>query len=141
MLGVVDHFLAVVLEKRHGFGDQLQVLFLGDAQRALHVQVPALAEDRDHRRARFHQRAHVAVLLHRVLGEARGAEGRQPGVLQLQLARRARRTLVLGIGARPAAFDVVDAQLVQLLRDERACHPPKKRRIRPACRPGAWYRT
>ena len=117
MLGVVDHFLAVVLEELHGFGDQLEILFLGDAQGALDVQVPGLAEHRDRRRARFHQRAHVAVFLHRVAGEPRGAEGRELGVLEVQLAGAGEELLVLGIGAGPAALDVVDAQIVQLLRN------------------------
>jgi hypothetical protein len=70
----------------------------GDAQGAFHVQVPGLAEDRDHRRAGFHQRAHVAVLLDGVLGEARGAEGGQPGVLELQLTGGAlKNSLSLGL--------------------------------------------
>ena len=38
--------------------------------------------------------------------------------LQLQLPGALEKLLVLGIRARPAAFDVVDAQLVQLLGNE-----------------------
>jgi hypothetical protein len=73
--------------------------------------IPRLAEDRYHRRARLHQRAHVAVLLDGILGEPRGAEGRQPGVLELQLHHgAAEELLVLGIGPGPAALDVIDAQ-------------------------------
>ena len=34
MLGVVDHFLAVVLEVAHGFGDELEIFFFGDAEGA-----------------------------------------------------------------------------------------------------------
>ena len=82
------------------------------------VQVPALAEDGDHRRAGFHQRRDVAVLFHRVLGEAGGAERGQLGVLQLQLAGAREELLVLGIGAGPAAFDVVNTELIQLLGDD-----------------------
>ena len=47
VLGVVDDFLAVLLQVSDGLGDDLQVLFFGDAERPLGVQVPALAEDRD----------------------------------------------------------------------------------------------
>ena len=71
--------------------------------------------DRNHRRAGFHQRPHVAVLFHRVLGETRAAERGQLGVPQIELSRARKEVLVLGIAPRPAAFDVIDAQLVQFL--------------------------
>ena len=61
----------------------------GDAEGALDVEVPGLAEDGDHRGSGFDQGADVAVLMHRVLGEARAAECRKPGVVQGELARRA----------------------------------------------------
>ena len=52
-------------------------------------------------------------------GEARGAEGGQLGVLEVQLGLRAgEEFLVFRVGAGPAAFDVVDTQLVEFLRDE-----------------------
>ena len=63
MLGVVDHFLAVVLEVAHGFGDEFEVFVFGDAEGALDVEVPGLAEDGDDGRAGFDQGAHVAVLV------------------------------------------------------------------------------
>ena len=99
VLGVVDHFLAV----RPSGSSTVSEISLRFSSRVmpsarLHVQVPRLAENRDHRRAGLHQRAHVAVLLHRVLGETRGAEGGQPGVLQVQVARRgAKNSLSLGL--------------------------------------------
>ena len=118
MLGVVHHFAAVVFQILHGFADQLQVLFFIDAERAMDVQIPALAENRHGRSFRFEQRPHVRILIHRVLGEARGAERRQPGVLQLYVFRALEELLVLRIGVRPAALNVIDTQLVQLLRDD-----------------------
>src|SRR4029077_10946573 len=64
-----------------------------------------------------------AVLLHGVFGEPRGAEGGELGMLQIELAGPAEKLLVLGIRSRPAAFDVVDAQLIQLLgNDELVIH-------------------
>ena len=84
----------------------------------MHVQIPALAENGDCRRLRFQQRAHVRILFHRVLGEARGAERGQPRVLQLDVLGALEKLLVLGIGVGPAALNIVDTQLVQLLRDD-----------------------
>ena len=94
MLGVVDHFFAVRLEIRDRIGDELQIFFLGDAQRAVHMQIPALAENRDDRRAGFHQRLNARVRLDRVPGEARRAEGDQPRVLELQVLRAGEEFLV-----------------------------------------------
>ena len=65
MLGVVDDFLAVILEVADGFGDEDEVLFVGDAERALDVEVPGLAEDGDDRGAGFDEGADVAVLVRR----------------------------------------------------------------------------
>ena len=118
VLGVVHHFAAVVFQVLYGFPDQQQILLFVDAQRAMDVQIPALAENRDRRGFRFEQRAHVGVLIHRVLGEARGAERGQPGVLQLHILGALEELLVLGIGVGPPALNVIDTQLVQLLRDD-----------------------
>ena len=74
MLGVVDHFLAVVLEVLHGVGDDLEVLALLDSQGAMDVQVPALAENRHDRRAGGDQRIHAGVLFDGIPGEAGRAE-------------------------------------------------------------------
>ena len=83
------------------------------------MQVPALAEDGDDGRAGLDQRQDVGILVDRVLGEAGGAEGGELGVVELASPRaRVEELLVLGVGAGPAALDVVDAQLVQLLGDD-----------------------
>ena len=66
----------------------------------------------------FEQRAHVGILVHGVLGEARGAESGQPGVLELDFLGALEKLLVLGIGVGPAALNVIDTELVQLLRDD-----------------------
>ncbi len=44
---------------------------------------------------------------------ARGAERRQLGMFKLQLARFLKELIVFGIGARPAAFDILDPQPVE----------------------------
>src|SRR5579864_699657 len=55
MLGVVHYFPAMVLQILNGFRDQLEVLLFVDAQRALDVQVPALAENRNRGSLRIQQ--------------------------------------------------------------------------------------
>src|ERR1022692_4456378 len=108
MLGVIDHFLAVVLDVAHGFGDEDEVLVLGDAEGAFDVEVPGLAEDRDDGGTGFDQGAHVAVLMDRVLGEARAAARGEPGVVQGKLGGALEEFLVFGVAAGPAALNVID---------------------------------
>src|SRR5579871_1098965 len=82
------------------------------------VEIPAFAEDRNGRRFGFEQGADVRVLLDLVLRKACGAEGGQPRVIQFQLAGAAEEFLVARIGVRPSAFDIVDPELIEFLRDD-----------------------
>ena len=61
------------------------------------VQIPALAEDGDDRRAGFDQRVDAGVLFDRVAREARGAEGGEARVLELESLARAKNSLSLGL--------------------------------------------
>src|SRR5450759_1176309 len=97
MLVVVDHLLAMVLDIADGFGDEDEVLVIGDAEGAFDVEVPGLAEDGDDGGAGFDERADVAVLMHGVLGEAGAAEGSQLGVVQGEFGRALEELLVFGV--------------------------------------------
>ncbi len=66
----------------------------------MNVQIPALAEDRDHRRAGFDQRIDAGVLLDGVARQARGSEGDQPRVLERE-RRLARAKKSLSFGFEP----------------------------------------
>jgi hypothetical protein len=61
------------------------------------VKVPGLAEDGDDRGAGFDEGADVAVLVDGILGEARAAEGGEPGVVQGQLGSALEELLVFGL--------------------------------------------
>ena len=113
MLRVVQHLAPVILQKTHGLRDQRLVLLLRDAQRACRVKIPALAENAAGRRLRLNQRAHVRVAIHRVLREPRGPKRGETRMVELLLLRAPKKLPILRIGARPTAFDVVNANLVQ----------------------------
>ena len=119
VLGVVDHFLAVVLEvarrfRRSASGFRLRVM--PSARLTCRSQllpkmettgVPASTS------ARTLRSSSTGFLAKRV----------EPKAVSLACcssssARAGEEFLVLGIGAGPAAFDVVDAELIQLLRNE-----------------------
>ena len=118
VLGVVDHLAPVAPEECHRLADEGQVLVEADTEGPEHVQLPRLAEHRDSGGLRLDQRQHARVLVHRELGHARGAEGHEPGVFQAKGLRAGEEFLVFRVRPRPAPFDVVDAELIELLRDD-----------------------
>src|SRR5262249_47189935 len=106
VLGVEDDLVHARAQEGYRVADHLEVLLQRDAQVVPHVQIPGLADDRDHRRLRAQQRLEVAVVGGPDPGPARRAEGRDAGMAQAQLAGGAEELLVPGIGAGPAALDV-----------------------------------
>jgi len=67
-------------------------------------------------------------------------EGDQAGVIQFQTRGPREEFFVFGIGVGPAALNVVDAKLVQLLRDDEFVVDGKRDGFALACRPGELYR-
>src|SRR5260370_4932815 len=118
MLGVVDDFLAMLLEKAHSLGDQLEVLPFGDSQGTPGVQLPALAENGNHGRAGLDQSQNAGIGLYCISCRASRAERSQLRMTKLQIPCLDKKFLVLGVGAGPAAFNVVNAEFIQHLRDK-----------------------
>src|SRR5579872_1499787 len=108
----------MLLEEADGIGNEREVFLFGDAERTFHVKVPGFAEDGDGGRTGFDERAHVAIFLHRVFGEAGRTERGEAGVLELELTGAGEEVLVFGIGPGPSTLNVVDAQLIQFLRND-----------------------
>ncbi len=82
------------------------------------VQIPALAEDAHHGRSGVHQRVHADIFFHRVASQARRAKGRQPRMLQREVFGAREEVFIFRVGARPSAFDVIDAEFVELVQDQ-----------------------
>ena len=117
MLGVENHFIDALLHERDRIGDDFQVGLLADAQIVAHVQVPGLADQGHHRRIRAEQNFEIDILRRLGAEFSRRAEGCDLGVLELELFHLLEKIGVARIGARIAAFDVVDAHVVELFRD------------------------
>ena len=117
VLRIVDHLAAVLYQMGHGVADHRLVFRHRGAQDFGDLQFPAFSENRHHRRLRLQQQPHLRILFHCHTRPAGGTEGGQLGMLELQVFRLAEELDVLGIRARPAAFDVVDAEFVKPLRD------------------------
>src|SRR5581483_1081149 len=79
------------------------------------VEIPAFAEDADGGRFGFEEGPDVGIVFDGVFGKARGAEGGKARMLELHVFCALEEIFVLGIGVGPAAFDVIDTELVELL--------------------------
>ena len=117
VLGVEHHFLAVLLQVAHGVADHGQVFFQRGAQDLQRLVVPALAEDGDGGGAGLEQRLHVGVVGDADADLARGAEGDDAGVGELQGRGAGEELEILRIRAGIAGLDVADAERVEPLDD------------------------
>src|ERR1700735_4432854 len=113
VVGIVDHFLAMVLQVTDRFRDDGQVFVFGDAERARNMQVPALAEYSNDTGSGIDQLTDVAVFLNRISREAPRPEPSKLCMLQLQAARLPEELFVFGIGTRPSAFNVINTELIE----------------------------
>ena len=117
VFGVVDDPLPLRPAEVDRVDDHRQVLLARDLGHLLQVKAPRLADERADRRERGDQHAQGVVLLGRdpaAAGHAERADGR---VLEIDAGEQAEELLLLGVGAREARLDVVDAEAVERLDD------------------------
>ena len=118
MLGVVDHLAARLAHEPDRIADHLHVFFERDRQDRLHLVLAALADDRHAGRLRIEQGFHAGIVLRLDPAAACHPKRADLGAAQLELANVFKERGVLGIGEGEAAFDVIDAELVEPLRDQ-----------------------
>ncbi|UOY01470.1 hypothetical protein MVA48_21445 [Blastococcus sp. PRF04-17] len=105
-------------EELHGVAHHGEVLLQGRPQGLADVPDVGLRDQADHGRLGVEEGTHLGVVLDADAGLARGAEGDQLGVAQLELGAGPGEELgVLRQRARPAALDEPDPDLVQQARD------------------------
>ena len=118
VLGVVYDFFAVLLEVGHRLRDQQEIFFEADAERAVHVHVPRFSEDGHDRGTGFDQLTDIAIFMDRIFRETRGPESGELCVFQFEATRPREEFLVFGIGTGPSAFNVVNTELIEFLRNK-----------------------
>src|SRR5438132_7650306 len=117
VLGVEDHLVGPLAQIGDGIVDDLEVLLEGDAQVLAHVEVPGLADDGDDRGLGAQAEEQVAVVGGLHARPAGRAEGRHLRVPEARALDGAEELLVARVRARPAALDVLDAEVVEPLGD------------------------
>src|SRR5439155_22352066 len=117
VLGVEDHLVDVLAEIGDRVVDHLEVRLEGDAEIVPHVEVPRLPDDRHDGRLRAEAFGEVPILGRLHPCPPRRAEGRDLGVLQPEPLDGAEELLVARVRARPAALDVAEPEVVELLGD------------------------
>src|SRR5262249_31818448 len=117
VLGVEDDLVHPGAQERDRVADDVEVLLQRDAQVVPDMEIPRLADDGDDRCLGAQQCLQVAVVRG---AHARAAGGTERGDTcrpEPEPANAAEELLVARIRARPAAFHVVDAQVVEALGD------------------------
>ncbi len=115
MFRVENGFAAEAHQMREAVADVAEVLLKRDAERGGHMEVVGLADETDRRRAGVDHGGKYVVVGRRASGALGHAEGGHAGVAELW--RRLEEGAVGGIGAGPAALDVVEAEGVERLGD------------------------
>ena len=113
MLSVVDHAPALGLEVGQRLLDDAQVVLEGGAQHIGDMQRPGLANHSADRRTGVEQRLDVGVIFGAAIHPAGGTEGCHQGMFPPYVARPFEELGVLGVRARPTAFDKGYTQFVE----------------------------
>ena len=118
VLHIDEHASSVANEKLNRIGDHRSALFEGCLQRVEHVIVPTLGNDAHGRCARIDEVAQSRIVVDLAGRTTRRAKRHHRARAQGELGCGASEELnVFGVGAWPAALDVVHAQEVELFGD------------------------
>ena len=140
VLGVVDDLLALLDAEPHRVADHREVLLARDAHDLVEVQVPGLADERDHRREAVDQHAQRLVVGGAHVLAARHAERRDARGRGTTRARAAR-TAPSPSGSRPGSRPRCSRSRAGRAGVRPAASRPPTARCPPAaCRRAAWCR-
>ena len=116
VLGVIDQLATAVSDVGDALRDHREIFSARCLKDRLHVQGPALAEDRDNRCLGIEECIQIAIVPGLVRLMARAAECGEAGALPANLLRCGEELDVLRVGAWPPTLDRQHAELVK-----RAC--------------------
>ena len=117
MFGIVNHLTLVFLKIGDRIGDHFQILLEGSAQHVSNVKVPALSKDSYRGSFRSDQFFEILIFCGLNFSAAGRTERGDRRVLPLAAFDALEIFLILRIGTRPSALDVMDAQFIEFLGD------------------------
>jgi hypothetical protein len=117
MLRVEKHLFAPGLHVGDGVADHGQIFIRGHFQNVGNMQIPGLAEDRHGRGFGPNQRLEIGAGIGPDARLSGGAERGQSGIFKLHRFGHFKKAHVLGVGAGPAAFNVVKMDVIQPARN------------------------
>jgi len=115
----------MVFEEPDGVGDHRQVLVGRGPEHFFDVEQPGFPVNRHHRRFGLQQQPHLFVGLHGHAFATGRTERRQTGAPELPAPGLGKKLDILGVGPRPAAFNVVHPESVQSLGNAELVHDGK----------------
>ena len=126
MLGVVDDAPVVGAQIGNGLLDDAQVVFQRGEQNIGDMQRPGLAENGADGCLRIEQRLDVGIVFGSAFDAAGGTECGDQRILPFHVAGALEEFNILGVRARPAAFDERHAEIVQFVARCGLCHWRKR---------------
>ena len=117
MFGVVDHLSLVLAKPVDGIMDHREVFGKGGPEDLGDLHIPAFAEDGDYGGIGIKEELELGVIVCGGIGAASGAKGSEFGVLEWDEFCFLEELDVLWVGTWPTAFDVVDAEIIEVFCD------------------------
>ena len=109
VFGVIDDFASLFFEEGDGVGDHAKVFDGGGAKDFFDVKEPTFSEDGDDGGFCLEEESDLGIGGGVDVGSAGGAEGGEFGGAPVEFSGLGKEVSILVVGARPTAFDVVEA--------------------------------
>ncbi len=117
VLGIVNDFLALILEIGGSVVNHLAVFLGGGAKHLNNVEFPTFAEEGDGRRVGVEEEFDLRIFADLHVGAAGTAKRRNFGIFPFQLTGFLEKGNVFDVGTGPTAFNVVHAEFIEFLSD------------------------
>ena len=115
MFSVINYLTIIFFQKLDRLEYHGKIFFQGVVHDLFDMQIPRFTKYRRSRCVTFQQCLQIRIFRCRNTGFAGGAEGCYTGIIEGCLLGQLEKLHVSGIGTRPAAFDIMNAKVVQPL--------------------------
>src|SRR5262249_22761670 len=102
-------------QKADGFADHSPIFIYGNPQDLLHMELPTLADNRNHRRFRGYKKRDLRVVGGLGVGAASAPKSADSCLAPLTTFYGFKERDVFGIGPRPSTFNIVNSKRIEFL--------------------------